>query len=59
MCDWVTLLYSRKWTEHCKPAIMEKTKNYKIFFGGTQLHVGSQFLDQGLNLGHSSGSAKS
>ena len=26
MCDWVTLLYSRKWTEHCKPAIMEKIK---------------------------------
>ena len=24
MCDWVTLLYSRKLTEHCKPAIMEK-----------------------------------
>ena len=23
----VTLLYSRKWTEHCKPAIMEKNKN--------------------------------
>ena len=22
MCDWVTLLYSRKLTEHCKPAIM-------------------------------------
>ena len=26
MCDWVTLLYSRKWTEHCKPAIMERIK---------------------------------
>ena len=26
MCDWVTLLYSRKLTEHCKPAIMEKIK---------------------------------
>ena len=24
MCDWVTWLYSRKLTEHCKPAIMEK-----------------------------------
>ena len=24
MCDWVTLLYSRKLTEHCKPGIMEK-----------------------------------
>ena len=24
MCNWVTLLYSRKLTEHCKPAIMEK-----------------------------------
>ena len=28
MCDWVTLLYSRKLTEHCKWAIMEKNKNY-------------------------------
>ena len=27
MCDWDTLLYSRKLTEHYKPAIMEKNKN--------------------------------
>ena len=26
MYDWVTLLYSRKLIEHCKPAIMEKIK---------------------------------
>ena len=26
MCNWVTTLYSRKLTEHCKPAIMEKIK---------------------------------
>ena len=26
MCDWVTLLCSRKLKEHCKSAIMEKTK---------------------------------
>ena len=26
MCDWVTLLYNRKSTEHCKPGIMEKIK---------------------------------
>ena len=31
MCDWVPLLNSRKLTEHCKPAIMQKNKNhYKI-----------------------------
>ena len=29
MCDWVTLLCSRKFTEHFKPAIMEKNY-YKI-----------------------------
>ena len=30
MCDWVTLQYSRKLKEHCKPAIMEKIKiHYK------------------------------
>ena len=28
-CDWVTLLYRRKLTEHCKPAIMEKIKIIK------------------------------
>ena len=26
MCDWVTLLYGRKLTEHRKPAIMEIIK---------------------------------
>ena len=31
MCDWVTLLCSRKLIEYCKPAIMEKkVKNSKI-----------------------------
>ena len=29
MCDWDTLLYSRKWTEHCKPALPEKIKIIK------------------------------
>ena len=28
MCDWVTLLNSRKLTEHCKPAAMEKNENH-------------------------------
>jgi len=27
--DWVTLLYSRKLTEHCKPTTMEKIKVIK------------------------------
>ena len=27
MCEGVTMLYSRKLTEHCKPAIMEKKKS--------------------------------
>ena len=26
MCDWVTLLYRRKLTEHCKPIMTEKVK---------------------------------
>ena len=30
MCNWVTMLYSRKLTEHCKPAIMERIKNHYI-----------------------------
>ena len=29
VCDWVTLPYSRKLMEHCKPTIMEKTKIIK------------------------------
>ena len=29
MCDWVTLLYCRKLTDYCKPAIMEKIKIIK------------------------------
>ena len=28
-CDWVTLLYSRKLTEHWQPSLMEK-KSFKI-----------------------------
>ena len=28
MCKWVTMLYSRNLTEHCKPAITEKNKNH-------------------------------
>ena len=30
MCNWVTMLYSRKSTEHGKPAIMEKNNNHYI-----------------------------
>ena len=26
MCDWVTLVYGRKLTEHYKPAIMKKNQ---------------------------------
>ena len=29
MCDWITLLYSRKLTEHCKSTIMENVKIIK------------------------------
>ena len=28
MCNWVTLLYSRKLIEHCKPFITGKNKNH-------------------------------
>ena len=27
--DWVTLLYNRKLTEHCKSTVMEKIKIFK------------------------------
>ena len=29
MCNWLTMLYSRKLTEHYKPAMMEKIKILK------------------------------
>ena len=32
MCDWVTLLYRRKLTEHCKQVIMEKKSLKKETF---------------------------
>ena len=51
MCDWVTLLYSRKLTEHCKPTIMEKIKiqkkkkkdGHKLVMGAAwlQAHAGN------------------
>ena len=28
MCNWVTMLYSRKLREHCKPAVMKKVKKH-------------------------------
>ena len=28
ICDWVTLLYSRKLPEHCKPAVYSGKKNH-------------------------------
>ena len=30
MCNWVTMLYSRKLAENRKPSIMEKNKNHYI-----------------------------
>ena len=28
ICNWVTLLYSRKMTDHCKPSMIEKNENH-------------------------------
>jgi len=30
MCNWVAMPYSRKLTEHCKPAIVQKNKNHYV-----------------------------
>ena len=38
MCGWVTLMYSRKSTEHCKPAMMEKIKIIKKKTSKTMLN---------------------
>ena len=37
MCNWVTMLYSRKLTEHCKPAIMKKI--YKKVSNHSTVHI--------------------
>ena len=37
VCDWFTLLHSRKLTECCKPAIMEKIKIINNFFKRSQV----------------------
>ena len=43
MCNWVTMLYIRKLTEHCKPAIMEKKiiiqKKLISFFNKNELKI--------------------
>ena len=38
MCNWVNMLYSRKLTEHCVPAIMKKNENKKIKIKWTIYH---------------------
>ena len=58
MYNWVTMLYSRELTEHCKPAMMEKNKNHfkkekkkKISSAdGTVVGVWLLERDLGLNL---------
>ena len=30
MCNWFILLYNRKLTEHCKPAIIQKKNIIKV-----------------------------
>ena len=55
MCDWVTLLYSRKLIEHCKPTIMEKIKLLKNKTKMPCFGQASPILSDGL-LGHFSSS---
>ena len=44
MHDWVTLLYSRKLTENCKPAIVEKNKNYLNKRKNISLEIGQTWV---------------
>ena len=46
MCDWVTMLYSRKLTEHCKPAITEKKKKKIITLIYIHIHQASKNFKQ-------------
>ena len=50
MCDWVTLLYSRKLTERRKPAIKEKNKNKNVQIKKTQ-RCGERILTKETSLG--------
>ena len=44
MYDWVTLLFSRKLTKHCKSTIMEKIK---IIKKGKTSREHSKYMNQG------------
>ena len=44
MCNWATMLYSRKLTENCKPLIMEKNKNNYIEKEDTDTHTHNGIL---------------
>ena len=44
VCDWVSLPYSRKLTEHCKPTIMEKIKLITKFKKKCGVPVVAQWL---------------
>ena len=50
MCDWVTLLYNRKLTEHCEPAKMGKNK--KHYFKKERKHYFSNLKQKGFFISH-------
>ena len=56
MCEWVTLLYSRKWTDHGKPAIKEKIKI--IILKKEYSQTLSPEMSQYLNVGERRGTRK-
>ena len=44
LCNWVSVLYSRKLTEHCKPAIMKKNNKNIIYIKNKVLSIADVLL---------------
>ena len=52
MCNWVTMLYSRKLSEHCKLTIMETNKN-KEYHSTLKNLVSAMINSEGFKYNHS------
>ena len=49
MCEWASLLYCRKLTEHCKPAILEKEIIKKVNTESNQAGIKMTYKLRGRN----------
>ena len=47
MCNWVTMLCSRKFVEHYKPAIAEKNKNHYVKKNENKIELKNLYKSRG------------